>query len=93
MDIIYEERGSGKTTKLIQMSHDTWTYIVTTDRKRADYIFRMARDLGIDIPNPVSWDECKRDMFEGSFIKKILIDDADDLLKKYFTQCKLMLSQ
>lgn len=84
MDIIYGESGTGKTTELIRKSHDTWTYIVTADRKRADYILKMARKMGKDIPNPIPWEECRGNMFTGSFIRHILIDDADDLLERIF---------
>lgn len=84
MDIIYKEHGEGKTTELIHRSHDTWTYIVTANRKRADYVLRKAREMGIDIPNPISWEECRNNMFRGSFIRNILIDDVDDLLQEIF---------
>lgn len=84
MDVIYRERGDGKTTELIHRSHDTWTYIITVNRKRADAIAKMARELGVDIPNPISWEECRKNMFRGTFIRNILIDDADDLLKEIF---------
>lgn len=77
-------RGEGKTKELIQLSHDTNTYILVADRSRQREIFSFARDLGITIPNPVTVEDYMRTHFRGSFIKHILIDDADDVLKTIF---------
>lgn len=84
MKIIYEKRGTGKTSKLIQMSHDMNTYILTVNQKRAALIAKMAHEMGIAIPYPVTVDDYMRCRFRGSFIKDILIDDADDVLKQIF---------
>ena len=77
-------RGEGKTKELIQLSHDTNTYILVADRSRQREIFSFAHDLGIDILNPVTVEEYMRTHFRGNFIKHVLIDDADDVLKTIF---------
>lgn len=82
-------RGAGKTTKLIQMSHDTWTYILVANPKRQGVVAKMARDLKIDIPYPVTVDDYLRCKFQGSYIRKILIDDADDILKAFFPNIEI----
>lgn len=82
MKKIIKPRGSGKTAELIKMSHDTWTYILTADRKRADWLANFAwNELKIDIPNPVSLEEFLNGGRGLGFCKNVLIDDADDLLQ------------
>lgn len=80
MQFITGGRGSGKTTKLIQMSHDYWMYIVCSNRRAADNIAHMAREMKIDIPNPVSFEELP---CSSRFIEEVLVDDADILIEKF----------
>lgn len=86
MEIVLGGRGQGKTTLLIKKSAETQTYILVTDRKRQRMLADQARAIGIDnMPFPVT----VADMFRthnarGSFINKILVDDADDILKQIF---------
>lgn len=39
MKKIIKPRGAGKTTELIKLSHDTWTYILVTNAKRQKDVF------------------------------------------------------
>lgn len=89
MKVIYQKPRSGKTTKLIQMSHDNWIYIVTVDEKRANNIAHMAYELKIDIPYPITLQEYLNTKMRGSHIKKVLIDDADDILKNIFNTVEI----
>lgn len=86
MDITIGRRGSGKTTMLIRRSAKENVYILTTNRKRADYIFSMARKMGLHIPYPVTIREYMQGGFKGSSIRRdgLLIDDADDVLQEIF---------
>ena len=81
MDIILMGRGEGKTTEFIQRSHETNTYILVTNQKRADYVFKQAKEMGYNIPYPITFDGYSRNRFVGTTIRRILVDDADDLLK------------
>ena len=89
MEKIILPRGEGKTTKLIQMSHDTWTYILVVDGKRQREVANLARKMEIDIPYPVTLEDYMRSRFHGSFIRRILIDDADDVLKALFSNLEI----
>lgn len=83
MKKIIKPKGTGKTTELIKLSHDTWTYILVADRKRADWLADFAwNKLKIDIPNPVSVEEFIRAGRSLGYCKSVLIDDADDVLQK-----------
>lgn len=81
MEIILMGRGEGKTTELIKRSHETNTYILVTTQKRADSVFKQAIDMGYNIPYPITFDGYSRNRFVGTTIRRILVDDADDLLR------------
>lgn len=74
---------SERTKRLIQMSHETGAFIVLPNKARADITFRLAKKLGLKIPKPISWDEYRSGILIGQH-NGILIEDADDLLKKIF---------
>ena len=86
MKKIIKGRAKGKTTDLIKMSHDTNTYILVNNRARQKSLFAQAREMNIDIPYPVTIEDYMRTRFQGSFIKSILIDDADDVLQAIFSR-------
>lgn len=87
MDIIIGKRGYGKTTKLIRRSSEENIYILTKDGLIAKRIAKMAKEMGLDIPYPVTVNEYfLGDRFKGSSIRRdgLLIDDADEVLKCIF---------
>jgi len=91
MKKIIKSKASGKTTELIQMSHDTWTYILVVDRKRADWIADYACNvLKIDIPNPVSIEEFINAHRSLGYCENVLIDDADEVLQKLIGKVNIM---
>lgn len=54
MDIISGPRCSGKTTMLIEESARTGIPIITPTSMMAFYIKKMAKEQGMDIPEPTS---------------------------------------
>lgn len=85
MNIIYKNRGKGKTTELIKISAEKYLYILVADKNRQREVFNLARDLNLNIPFPITVEDYFRsDKLRGSFIKTILIDDADDILQQIF---------
>lgn len=56
MNIIYRPRQHGKTTELIKISAAKQIYIVTFNRQNADRIYDQARQMGYNIPYPISID-------------------------------------
>lgn len=62
------------------MAAENNLYIVTTDRQRALYIGKMARELGLKIPCPITVRELPVRPY--SFINEVLIDDADQVLAR-----------
>lgn len=87
---IFRPRQSGKSTDLIKMSAVTGHYIVTANRARAEILFELAKELGYNIPNPFTVDDYLRSRkLKGSFIKEILIDDADAVLQAVFDTVRI----
>lgn len=84
MKIIAKPRYIGKTTELIKLSAKTNAYILVANRSRQKMVAELARSMNINIPYPVTVDDYMRTKFRGSFIKHILIDDADDVLRIFF---------
>ena len=84
MEKIIKPRQTGKTTDLIEISEKTGSYILTADRNRAEFVFRLAREQKRNIPYPVTLWEYQQSGFKGSFINHILIDDADAVLQELF---------
>lgn len=84
MKLIIKERGMGKTTDLIRLSAETGQYILVADFNRARNVADMARKMGLNIPYPVTVCEGLKEGFRGTFIRSILIDDADIVLQMVF---------
>jgi hypothetical protein len=84
MNKIILPRGSGKTTKLIDISEKTGTYILVANMNRQRQVANMAREQSKKIPFPVTLEDFLRTRFRGSFINHILIDDAEDVLAHLF---------
>lgn len=85
MEIIARSRQAGKTAELIKRSAETGYYILTADHRRAQNVAKQAREMGYDIPMPVTFSDYKDTAgFRGSYIKNIYIDDVDEILKRIF---------
>lgn len=83
-DIIVGSRGSGKSTELIKMSAETGLYILTGTKSQAEYLFNQARELGLNIPFPVTWEDYVKGRLQGTYIQKdgVLIDEASHILSR-----------
>jgi hypothetical protein len=89
MNKIIKGRQQGKTTELIKRSAETGTYILVADRKRVQQVYRQAESMHLNIPYPVTVEEYMQSGFRGSFINSILIDDADDVLSRVFSNVRI----
>ena len=76
MKIIRTERGKGKTTELIKQSARDWSYILCMNKVNAHHIFDMAREMGLDIPFPITPSDLPLRGFKGS----VLVDEIDYIL-------------
>lgn len=87
--LIFGDRRSGKTTELIKESARTGAYIVVPTRNDARNVFGAAKEMGLNIPYPLTVNEM---IYESPssyiFQKGILIDDLEEVichLFKYIT--------
>lgn len=79
MILIKGERGTGKTTELVKISSHTGQRILCANSKRARLIEDTAKELGLDIPQPLAPGENTKGMERES----ILVDDIEDVLQAY----------
>jgi hypothetical protein len=79
--VIASGRQTGRTTQLIQQAADEFLYVVCPTLDRANYVARKARELGLDIPNPMTWREFTEQRFYGKGINGFVIDDLDHCLQ------------
>lgn len=81
MNIIVGGRGSGKTVKLIELSIKMNAYILVSDHRRAVNVKQMAVKMGYpQMLFPITYREFWNQRNTG-YVKRLLIDDADDLLE------------
>ena len=81
MKTIIKQKGAGKTTTLIKISHLSGDYIVCKNINEANRIKSVAIDMGLDIPLPITYDEFIHKRYCGKNITGFLIDNIDDFLQ------------
>jgi hypothetical protein len=79
--VITLPRNKGKTTELVKLAAEKWLYIVSIDRRSVENTAKIARELGLDIPFPITFEEFMQGRFHPSGIRGFLIDDVDMLLE------------
>ena len=79
MICIVGDRQSGKTTALIEMSARTQIPIFAPTRAMARSVLRRAWDMGMPIPEPVTFDERR---VTGR--RKVMIDEVQAILESQF---------
>ncbi len=80
MKVIATPRRGGKTAQLITRSATTDEIIVTKDYKTGLYTLQMARDMGVEIPRPITFEAFLDGRWRGRAIKGFLIDDVELLV-------------
>lgn len=94
MNIITGKKGSGKTSEVIKESSRLQVPILVPYEKMKDTYKDMARDLGVFIPEPLTFSEARsirgRNLLSTSFVSdpplKVLIDDLDYFMDEILSQ-------
>lgn len=81
MKIIKGGRRSGKTTELIRMCAENGGYIVCRSYNAASMIQKQSKEMGLKIPYPLTYTELLHKSYYAKGVKKLYIDDADELLR------------
>ncbi len=87
MRIILRGRQGGKTYDLIQMSAILNIPILAPTPQKAKYVDKMASDLGILIPKPISPADAEKYGWDGhryDLPKEVVVDDADEIIRQLF---------
>lgn len=79
MELIFEPRQSGKTTKLLKDSAKNNIPIVTHNLEQVKLIKRMANDLNIVIPEPLTYNKILKSL-PSNKKQKVYLDDIEVLL-------------
>lgn len=78
LQIMVGGRRSGRTTACIKWAAENDAYIVCANQREARRIADCAREMGLNIKFPVTFDEMP---MRGAWPTKIAIDNADWLLR------------
>ena len=81
MEKIIMQRGYGKTTQLIKKSAKSGDYIVCSRLDEANRIQFEAKDMGLDIPLPITYAEFIEKRYSGKNISGFLIDNLEMFLQ------------
>lgn len=82
--IIIGGKRSGKTTEIIKLSAKTGRYILVSNHNEAANLVKLARELGLNVPYPITVQEVVSDKLKGSSIRRdgLYVDNALDILEK-----------
>lgn len=80
-EIIVRSRQGGKTTELIRRAAESGGYIVCTDQRRARQIAEHAREMGLNIPFPLTASEWQKRDYHQSGVRGLLFDDLDRIIQ------------
>lgn len=82
MEIIIRKPREGKTTELIKRCAEQGGYIVSATQMRAKATFKMAKDMGYNIPFPLTFYELLKVEYRAKGIRRLYIDDAHEIFKE-----------
>lgn len=77
MQCFVSGRRTGKTTRLIMLSHDTGIPIYTRTAQMAAFVEHQARTLGVTIPKSI----CRTPKLIGLRPSKVIVDEAGGVLE------------
>jgi cobalamin biosynthesis protein CobD/CbiB len=77
MKIIIGARRSGKSTELIQRAVDEGGFIVTDSSQSAYRLVEMAKEMGIHLSLPVTYEEFLQERYRGLGVSLFHIDDIE----------------
>jgi hypothetical protein len=81
MQIICRGRCNGKTIEAIKISAEKGCYIICHSQKECTRIFHLAKEMGLDIPFPITFDEFKGGRYYAGGVKGFIVDNAEILLQ------------
>jgi len=81
--IICRARQQGKTTEIIKIAAENFSYVVCRDYRSVERVAAQAKEMGLNIPYPITMEEFINGKFHGRGMKSIAIDNAEDILRRF----------
>lgn len=82
MKIICKDRQGGKTTEIIKIAAEGFFYIVCIDHREALRVAEQAKNMKLDIPFPITFDDFIKGKYYRPGIKGFVVDNADILIQQ-----------
>ena len=82
MKIINQPRSSGKTTELIKRCHERGGWIVCFSEGECVRVFRVAKDMGLKIALPITFDRFLNAKYSYTRTPPVYIDYLDECLRQ-----------
>lgn len=83
MKILFGSRQSGKTIEAIKIAAENSSYIVCNHQRECFHVAKIADEMGLKIPFPITTAEFIGGRFHGLGVKSFVIDNADHLFEQY----------
>jgi DNA-binding LacI/PurR family transcriptional regulator len=83
MNLHITKRGAGKTQNAILESSRTNHVIICINDIEKRRILSIAKEMGLEIPQPVTFDDYKRKSYLGRSIRGFIMDNADIFIQSF----------
>lgn len=84
MKVIVGQRQSGKSEQILRLAVEHFAYIVCPTMEQVTELWARARELNLDIPQPITWDAFVAHRYHARGVKAFVIDNLD-LCIQYMT--------
>ncbi len=83
MRLICRGRAGGKTIEAIKCSAKIGAHIICFNDNERKRIVEMAREIDLDIPRPITFEEFKSRAYCGKEVRRFVIDNVDEFLQSF----------
>jgi hypothetical protein len=83
--LIARPQRHGKTIEAIRLAAETGAYLIVVHAQEAMRVNELAKSMNLDIRYPVTFDEFDRTRMRGSMVRNVVIDNADEFLRRMFS--------
>lgn len=74
---IVKPRRAGKSDDVLRLALQDFSYIVCPTMQDVDRLWRRARELDLNIPQPITWQAFTQHRYYGPGVRSFIIDDLD----------------
>lgn len=74
----------GKTMEAIRIAARTGAYMIVANMDEAGRVADLAQSMGLEVRFPITFDEYLRSRMAGSRVRNVVIDNADEFLRRVF---------